>query len=166
MDKQKLVLQQTWMDAQIELIGSLVMTETFEFKQSGDLDPALSDPATRRLSAGKLLGRWVNTNPDTRGIATIVIEQDGDHFQVGIQGVGADGLIDWPRVRAIALANLEEEAGQRAVALAANFDLGFMKAETYLRVNKGVLVIVLFVTFCDQSGRSNYLNREFFYRPD
>jgi hypothetical protein len=64
------------------------------------------------------------------------------------------------------LANLEEEAGQRAVALAADFDLGFMRAETYLRVNKGVLVIVLFVTFRDDSGRSNYLNREFFYRQD
>jgi hypothetical protein len=50
--------------------------------------------------------------------------------------------------------------------LAADFDLGFMSAETYLRVNKGVLVIVLFVTFHDDSGRSNYLNREFFYRRD
>jgi len=68
--------------------------------------------------------------------------------------------------RATALANLEEEAGQRAVALSADFDLRFMRAETYLRVNKGVLVIVLFVTFQDNSGRSNYLNREFFYRRD
>ena len=142
------------------------MIETFEFKQSGDLEPALSDPATRRLSADKLLGRWVNTNPATRGIATIVIEQDGEYFNVAIQGVGADGPVAWPRVRATALANLEEEAGQRAVALAADFDLGFMSAATYLRVNKGVLVIVIFVTFNDDSGRSNYLNREFFYRPD
>jgi len=142
------------------------VTETFEFKQTGDLDTALSDPATKRLSADKLVGRWVNTNPDTRGIAAIVIEPDGDHFNVGVQGAGADGPIDWPTVRAIALANLEEEAGQRAVALAADFDLGFMKAETYIRVNKGVLVIVLFVTFQDGSGRSNYLNREFYYRVD
>jgi hypothetical protein len=141
------------------------MTETFAFKQSGDLDAALSDPTTRRLSADKLIGRWVNTNPQTRGIAEIVIEPDGDHFNVGIQGAGAEGLIAWPTVRAIALANLEEEAGQRAFALAADFDLGFMRAETYIRVNKGVLVIVLFVMFHDQSGRSNYLNREFFYRP-
>jgi hypothetical protein len=142
------------------------VTETYEFKQTGDLAPALSDPATRKLNAAKLVGRWVNTDPATRGIAAIVVEQDGDHFNVGIQGVGTDGLIDWPTVRATALANLEEEAGQRAVALAVDFDLGFMRAETYLRVNKGVLVIVLFVTFRDVSGRSNYLNREFFYRRD
>ena len=142
------------------------MTETFEFKQSGDLDLALTDPATRKLSADKLIGRWVNTDPDTRGIASIVIERDGEHFSLGVWGVGADGLIDWPTTRATALANLEEEAGQRAVALAADFDLPFMRAETYLRVNKGVLVIVLFVTFHDDSARSNYLNREFFYRRD
>ena len=41
-----------------------------------------------------------------------------------------------------------------------------MKAETYLRVNKGVLVIVLFNSFRDQSGRSDYVTREFFYRAE
>ena len=61
---------------------------------------------------------------------------------------------------------MEEEAGQRAVALAPVFDHGFMRAETYIRVNKGVLVIVLFNTFTDDSGRSSYINREFFYRQD
>ena len=69
-----------------------------------------------------------------------------------------------PLVRTKALANLEEEAGQRTIALAATFEFGFMKSEIYIRVNKGVLVIVLFNTFQDDSGRSNYLNREFFYR--
>jgi hypothetical protein len=41
-----------------------------------------------------------------------------------------------------------------------------MKAETYIRVNKGVLVIVLFISFRDGSKRSDYVNREFFYRKD
>jgi hypothetical protein len=50
--------------------------------------------------------------------------------------------------------------------LAAGFDFGFMRSEVYIRVNKGVLVIVLFNTFQDDSGRTNYLNREFFYRPN
>jgi len=141
------------------------MVETLQFKQSGDLDLALSDPATAKLSGDKLIGQWINTDPGTRGIASILIESDGPDFRVSIKGVGPTGLIDWPSSRAWRLANLEEEAGQRAVALSADFDLGFMKAETYLRVNKGVLVIVLFVTFQDSSGRSSYVNREFFYRP-
>lgn len=58
------------------------------------------------------------------------------------------------------LANPEEEAGQRAVALAPTFEFGFMIAKTYVRINKGVLVIVLFNTFRDDRGRSNYVNRQ------
>jgi hypothetical protein len=142
------------------------MIQTLEFKQSGHLTPALTDPATRTLHADKLTGQWVNTNPETQGVAEIIIEQDGEHFFVNVTGVGDEGAITWPRTQATTLANLEEEAGQRALALAVDFDLGFMKAETYLRVNKGVLVIVVYHTFLDGSPRSNYINREFFYRRD
>ncbi len=140
------------------------MPQSFEFKQSGHLNPALTDPSARTPNAAGLLGRWRNTNRETRGIAEIVIEQTGDKFIVGVNGVGADGLIAWPKTEAKALANLEEEAGQRTFALAATFDFGFMRAETHLRVNKGVLVIVEFNTFLDDSGRSDYVNREFFSR--
>ena len=139
------------------------MTEPLEFKQNGHLDPALLDPATTSR-AEKLIGRWLNTNPDTKGIAECEIQRDGDHFAIKLSGAGPDGPIAWPITRSKALANLEEEAGQRTIALAASFDHSFMKSEIYIRVNKGVLVIVLFNTFQDDSGRSNYLNREFFYR--
>jgi hypothetical protein len=142
------------------------MTQTHRFKQSGDLDPALEDPAIRAVNADRLLGRWLNTNPESRGMANCVIERAGDNFSLSINGVGADGLIEWPRTTAKVLANLEEEAGQRAVALTATFASDFMTAETYIRLNKGVLVIVLYITFRDDSGRSNYVNREFFYRHD
>ena len=139
------------------------MTEPLEFKTTGHRDPALLDPATISR-AEKLIGRWVNTNRDTQGIAECEIHRDGDQFSINVSGTGADGPIAWPTVRTKALANLEEEAGQRTIALAATFEFGFMKSEIYIRVNKGVLVIVLFNTFQDDSGRSNYLNREFFYR--
>jgi hypothetical protein len=142
------------------------MTQTLEFKQSGQLNPALSDPATRTLNADKLTGRWVNTSPDTGGVAEIVIEQDGDRFFVSVMGAGEGRPIAWPRTEAMPLANLEEEAGQKALALAVDFEFGFMRAETYLRVNKGVLVIVAYYIFLDGSPRSNYVNREFFYRHD
>lgn len=142
------------------------MSKAFEFKQSGHLSPALLDPAVLTLNAGKLTGRWANTNRETRGIAEVVIGHDGGRFSVGVSGVGEDGPVAWPAAEAKALANLEEEAGQRAVALAATFEFGFMRAEAYFRVNKGVLVIVLYVTFLDGSGRSAYVNREFFHRLD
>jgi hypothetical protein len=142
------------------------MTANLAFKQSSDLNPALTDPAKGQLRGENLIGRWKNTNRETRGIAECTVRQEGEHFIVNISGVGEEGLTEWPTVTATALANLEEEAGQRTSALAADFDFGFMRAETHIRSNKGVLVIVLFVTFNDDSGRSNYLNREFFYRYD
>lgn len=112
----------------------------------------------------KLLGRWLNTNHETRGIAECTVARDGDGFSVDIIGAGEDGPINWPTARATPLENLEEEAGQRTMALLATYELGFMRAETHMRINKGVFVIVLFVTWLDDSGRANYLNREFFYR--
>src|SRR5437868_6737207 len=111
-----------------------------------------------------LLGHWLNTNRDTRGISECVVARDGDGITVSITATGDNEPLHWPTTRATVLANLEEEAGQRTIALLAKFDLGYMTADTHVRVNKGVLVIVLYVTFHDDSGRSNYLNREFFYR--
>jgi hypothetical protein len=140
-------------------------SNSFQFKQNSHLHPALSDPSSISR-VDKLLGHWVNTNRETQGISECLVERDGDGITVGVTGVGEKGPISWPPEKAQVLANLEEEAGQRAVALAANFDFGFMMAETYIRVNKGVLVIVLFVTFKDKSGRQKYVNREFFYRRD
>jgi hypothetical protein len=131
------------------------------FKQNSHLNPELR--AGQTGNPEKLLGRWLNTNRETRGIAECTIAREVDQIKVSIVGVGEDGPIAWPVVTAHALANLEEEAGQRTGALMATFEFGFMRAETHIRINKGVLVIVMFVTFLDDSNRSNYLNREFFY---
>lgn len=139
-------------------------TQGFQFKQTGHLNPALSEPGVRTLNPDGLTGTWVNTNLQTMGIAKCIIQWDGSEFSLRILGVGENGLIAWPTPKARALANLEEEANQRAMALEAIFEFDFGKTEAYLRVNKGVLVIVVFNIFLDGSGRSNYVNREFFYR--
>ena len=141
------------------------MTETFQFKQNSHLDSSLTDPAAT-ANVASLLGHWLNTNRDTRGIAECIVAQDAQGVTVSITAIGDNEPVQWPTARATVLANLEEEAGQRTIALLAKFNLGYMTADTHVRVNKGVLVIVLYVTFHDDSGRSNYLNREFFYRSE
>ena len=134
------------------------------FKQNSHLNESLYEPVGGTLE--KLFGRWLNTNRETRGIAECTVARDGDQIKVSVVGVGEDGPISWPTATARELANLEEEAGQRTGALMATFEFDFMRVETHLRINKGVFVIVLFATFLDDSGRSNYLNREFFYRAE
>jgi hypothetical protein len=111
-------------------------------------------------NVASVLGRWLNTNRHTPAIAECTVAQDKDGITV--QVIGADKE-PWPVARPTILANLEEEAGQRSVALMAKFDLGDMVADTHMRVNKGVFVIVVYATFKDGSGRSNHLYREFFY---
>src|ERR1700754_2735893 len=111
-------------------------------------------------NVASVLGRWLNTNLNTPTIAECTVAQDKDGITV--QVIGADRS-PWPIARPTILANLEEEAGQRSVALMAKFDLGHIVADTHMRVNKGVFVIVVYATFKDGSGRSNHLYREFFY---
>ncbi len=139
---------------------------TADYKVIGHLNPSLSDGTSKSLDTTRLTGRWVNTSRETRGITECLIEAAGDRFSVTLWAAGKGRPLPWPTVTAKTLANLEEEAGQRAYALAASFDHGFMTTEIYIRINKGVLVIVLFNSFRDHSGRSDYVNREFFYRSD
>src|ERR1044072_1930890 len=112
-----------------------------DFKQNSHLHPDLLNPAAANLNPDKLLGHWINTNWETRGIAGRTGERAGEDITVSITGIGKDGPIHWPTALATPLANLEEEAGQRAPAMIASFDLGFMRADTHLRINKGVFVI-------------------------
>ncbi|HEY3040355.1 MAG TPA: hypothetical protein VGJ66_16580 [Pyrinomonadaceae bacterium] len=135
-----------------------------EFKQISHLDSVLTNPATRTLRANDLLGRWLNTNRETTGIAECNIERQGERFMISLVGVGSKGPIEWPRVEGKLLANLDEEGGQRAVAVSATFEFSFMKSETYIRLNRGVLVVVFYNTFLDNSSRANYVTREFFSR--
>ena len=74
------------------------MHQSVEFKQSGHLDPELLDPAAAS-NVEKLLGRWANTNRETRGIAECEIQRDGDQFSIEIFGAGESDIIPWPRVR-------------------------------------------------------------------
>jgi hypothetical protein len=137
---------------------------TADHKVIGHLNPSLSDGTSKSLDATRLTGRWINTSRETRGITECLIEAAGEQFKITLLAAGTGASLRWPAVTAKTLANLEEEAGQRTYALAASFDHGFMTSEIYIRVNKGVLVIVLFNSFRDQSGRSDYVTREFFYR--
>src|ERR1051326_8775243 len=83
-------------------------------------------------NADELLGRWLNTNHETRGISECTVARDGDGWSVSLVGGGEGGPIRWPPVRAMPLTSVKEEAGQRTMALLSAFDLGFMRAEPHV----------------------------------
>ncbi len=105
-----------------------------------------------------LVGDWRNTNP-AAGIARIVCEPNGDGgLTVHCAGVARD----WGKVDAPVFAF--DFDGDKAGAFLAVYDFGFEEVRLQANVKLGVLVVASFNAFKDGSGRSNYFNREFFYR--
>ncbi len=118
-----------------------------------------------RPDASGFLGHWKNTNPHTSGMLELTIESADTGLSIRIWGVAGDARVDWGVQRAEAFTCVEENAVQ-AASLYATYDFGFMTTELQLRLNKGILPLMSFSVFRDDSGRSNYYTREFFYRSD
>lgn len=114
-------------------------------------------PAATSLDLSVLLGDWRNTNAQG-GIARIVCAP-ADNGRISVHCWGAN---DWGVVEAPVFAFTFDS--QEAGAFAAVFQLPFMEIRLQANVKAGVLVVATFNAFRDESGRSNYFNREFFYR--
>ena len=110
--------------------------------------------AATALDLSVIVGDWRNTN-QAGGITRIVVEDNGD----GRVKVEAN---DWGSVAAPVFAF--EFDGDYAGAFNAVFDLGFEEVRMQANVKQGVLVVATFNAFKDDSGRSNYFHREFFFR--
>lgn len=123
--------------------------------ESDQQKPAAIDPSP-------LLGEWINTNPTTRGLVSVVISRNGDNVVVRVFGASSPSPSDWREVTAQEL--YAGSAGSSdAMGFTATYDFGFLKTRLEANLSLGLLVIGNFNTFCDGSGRSNYFSREFFY---
>lgn len=109
-----------------------------------------------------LLGTWINTNNQTRGIARVIIRTENGTMTVQVFGADFPGFSDWGEVKAkIVYANAVRS--HEAMAFSALYDFGFMEVYLQANLSLGLLVIAGLNTFKDESGRSNYFSREFFY---
>jgi hypothetical protein len=121
-------------------------------------EPAVSSS----LDLSVLLGEWLNTNA-AGSIARIVCQATGDgRMTVACEGRSVPEPRPWGRVDAPVYAFTFES--REAGAFSAVFDLDFMEIRLQANVKSGVLVVASFNHFRDDSGRSNYFDREFFYR--
>lgn len=111
-----------------------------------------------------LLGTWLNTNSATQGITKAVLAHKGNEVAVQIFADGNPALAEWGE--AIASLYAADSSSTEAMAFGASYDFGFMETLLQGHVRQGVLIIAKFDRFKDNSGRSNYFSKEFFYRAE
>lgn len=116
------------------------------------------------IAPGPLLGTWLNTNSATRGIASALLLRKGAEIVVRIVAAGISGPCDWGEAPASLFA--ADTSSAEAMAFSAFYDFGFMETQLQAHVRQGVLIIAKFDRFKDNSGRSNYFSKEFFYRSE
>lgn len=114
---------------------------------------------TIALDTAMLTGSWHNTNAASRGIPRIDVEAHGSAVRVRAFGAPAH---DWGFVDAPVFAASIDDG--EAMAFSCVFDLGYADVHMQANLKGGVLVVATFNRFKDDSGRSNYFLREFYFR--
>ena len=115
------------------------------------------------IAPGPLVGTWLNTNSATQGITRAILAIKGQQITLRIFAAG-DPTLDWGETDASVFAT--DTSSTEAMAFSAFYDFGFMETQLQAHVRQGVLIIAKFDRFKDNSGRSNYFSKEFFYRAE
>ncbi len=128
-------------------------------KAEDQLKTANSAPRLESLDITPLLGTWMNTNKDSRGITRVVLTSKSGALMVR---VFADTK-DWGEVEAEAVyaANIN---AQEAAAFTASYDLGPIETHLEANMSMGLLIIASLNRFKDRAGQSNQFSREFYHR--
>jgi hypothetical protein len=114
----------------------------------------------RALDTSTLPGIWINSNPDTNGIAQVVITEAAGKLTAQVYAIGPEGLIDWGTAEVSVFTS--SPTSEVAAGFTCRYDFGF--AETVLQgmILKGLIVLAQFHSFKDGSGRVDYFVREYF----
>jgi hypothetical protein len=124
-------------------------------------DRVETDLATAgQLDLSALPGIWINSNPDTNGIARLVMSEADGNLSIQVYAIGPDGLIDWGTVKVnVFTATPSSRAG---VGFTCLFDFGFVETRLQANIVKGLMVLAQFHSFKDESRRADYFVREYF----
>ena len=107
-----------------------------------------------------LPGTWVNSNPDTNGIARIVMSEVLGKLSVQTYAVGPARVIDWGTVPVNVFASTP--ASRLAAGFTCSYDFGFVETRLLGMIMKGLLVLAQLHRFKDESRRADYFVREYF----
>lgn len=116
--------------------------------------------SSRPMDVSGLPGVWINSNPQTNGIARMVMSEADGRLSLQVYAIGPDGLIDWGVVKVQIYSSTP--SSRAGAGFSCRFDFGF--AESFLQgmIMKGLLVLAELRTFKDESNRADYFVREYF----
>ena len=112
------------------------------------------------LDTQALPGVWINSNPNTTGIARMLMSESDGKLSLQVFAVGPEGLIDWGSTSVKVFAGLA--SSKVGAGFTCNFDFGFAETELQGMIMKGLLVLAQFHRFKDNSNRADFFVREYF----
>jgi hypothetical protein len=118
------------------------------------------DGAAEPLDISNLVGVWINSNPDTNGIARMEFSEIEGKPSVRVDAIGPWGLIDWGSASLKLLA--ASPASRTTAGFTCTYDFGFAETRLQAMIMKGLIVLAQFHKFKDDSGRMDYFVREYF----
>jgi hypothetical protein len=127
-----------------------------------ELAARLSAPTS---SASSFVGTWGNTNLPQCGIAWVKFEATGNGVTMQVLGIDESGQNDWGRTTVEVYSEPGTTSSEPA-KIKARYLVGSTDVQLHGWIKQGVLVLALFRRYQDGSGRSNFFDREFFYRTD
>lgn len=119
-----------------------------------------ASPKGLPVDVSALPGVWINSNPNTTGIARMVMSESEGELTLHAFAVGPEGLIDWGSTGVkIFAASPQSRTG---AGFTCTFDFGFAETELQGMIMKGLLVLAQFHRFKDNSKRADYFVREYY----
>lgn len=120
----------------------------------------VDESAAGPLDVSALLGSWVNSNPETSGIARLSLRDEGGRLVVEVEAIGPEGLIGWGAVPAEVF--MASPSSRAVAGFACVYDFGFAETRLQVMIMKGLAVLAQFHSFKDDSGRADFFVREYF----
>jgi len=107
-----------------------------------------------------LHGTWINSNPDTKGIARMVVVGSGGKLTLQVIAIGPSGLIDWGTVEVAVF--MSGPSSRVPAGFTCRYDFGFVETQLQAMILKGLIVLAELHSFKDDSKRVDYFVREYF----
>ena len=123
-------------------------------------DRVENESAAAPLDISNLAGVWINSNPDTNGIARMEFAEVDGKPSMRVDAIGPDGLIDWGSAPLKLFA--ASPSSRTTAGFTCTYDFGFAETQLQAMIMKGLIVLAQVHKFKDDSGRMDYFVREYF----